>query len=182
MFACDGHTISANSRKRHVRLKRPFVGLPIGQQKSCAQGDDFIGSATVRPEQPGPSRLRPVAKMLEDQHKSAKPAGDAAELFDRIGYRSLVPRRHKREMNIGWRDQPDRQLFESCGKVRELSCDLRRNLQTYKHARGREGEAASSLVKPDKGCFGDDVLARLPLRLAAGRLVAERQLVDRKGQ
>ena len=83
MFACDGHTIPANSRKRHVRLKRPFVGLPIGQQKSCAQGGDCIGSATVNPEQPGPSRLWPITRMLEYQLKSAEPAGKS-ELFDEL--------------------------------------------------------------------------------------------------
>jgi hypothetical protein len=140
MVSCDRHPISANSRERHVWLKRPFVGLPIGLQKRCAQGGDCIGSATVNPEQPGPSRLRPITRMPEYQLKSAEPAGNPAELLDRIGYRSLVPRGHKSEMNIGWRDRPDKRLFESCSKPRELTGDLRHDLQADKHARRRRSD------------------------------------------
>jgi hypothetical protein len=72
--------------------------------------------------------------MLEDQPESAEPAGHAGQLLDCVGYGSLVPRRHKSEVNIGRRDRPDRQFFETYGKLGEFSCDLWHDLQANKYA------------------------------------------------
>ena len=72
--------------------------------------------------------------MLKDQPEIIEPAGHAAKLLDRLGYRSFVPRRYKREVDVGWFDQPDRQLFERGGKLGEFSRDLRRDPQPDKNA------------------------------------------------
>ncbi len=98
------------------------------------QCGDFIASRTVHPDQTRPPRLWAVTDMLKDQPEIAKPAGHAAKLLDCVGYGSFVPRRHKREVNIGWFDQPDRHLFKRRGKLGEFSRDLRRDPQPHKNA------------------------------------------------
>jgi len=147
MFSCYRRPISANASERHVRLKGTLVRLPIGLKKRGVQCGDVIGGRTVCPEQAGPTRLRPVADMLEDQPEIAKTTGHAAKLPDRVGYRSLIPRRHKSEVNIGRRDRTDGRLFENGGKLRELSCDLWCDLQAYENARRRSHGCRACLFR-----------------------------------
>ena len=101
-------SICAKSSERHVRLERTLVRLTKSLKERCAHFDDFIGSRTVRPEQTRPPRLRAVTDMPKDQPEIVKPAGHATKLADCVGYGSFVPRRHKREVDVGWLDQPHR--------------------------------------------------------------------------
>ncbi|MDR3485268.1 MAG: hypothetical protein P4M05_10190 [Bradyrhizobium sp.] len=79
-----------------------------------------------------------LASLLFGARISETTAKKTFRAFMRHGlYGSFVPRRHKREVDIGWFDQPNRQLFERDGKLGEFSGDLRRDPEPYKNARLR---------------------------------------------
>jgi hypothetical protein len=61
--ACDGNTIAANARKRHMRSERSVIGLPKCRQKVDAQLREFAIGQTFRPQEARPARFRSVAEV-----------------------------------------------------------------------------------------------------------------------
>ena len=103
------------------------------------QRHHFIARHTFRPQQARTFRLWPVTDMLEGQHEWAKPLGYKAKPIDCFGYGSFIPWWHERQVDIGGRDEPNREWFQSADKLRELACDLSCNLQADKDAGGLIG-------------------------------------------
>jgi hypothetical protein len=139
MFAGDRRSVAAKPGERHMRPERPLARLPIGLKERSAQCRDFIASRTVRPEQAGPFRPRTVPDMLVCHPESSEPAGHKAKPFDGVGYRSLVPRGHKCQVDVGRRDRPNRRIFETCGKPGKFARNPGRGLHTHKDADPRCG-------------------------------------------
>ena len=107
MFSCDDGAIATQSGKRDMRPKGPFVDLSKREKQHGAQLRHRRRGRAFHPQEARTSPLRTVSDVPEFQGEIAAIIGDATERLDRIRYRSLVPRRHQGEMNVGGSDEPN---------------------------------------------------------------------------
>lgn len=134
-FPRDDGAIAAKPGECDMRTKRPLVRLLKRLKERGAQLRQVRSDRAFHPQKPRASRLRTISDMAKFQHEFAELAGDAAKLPDRIRYRSLVPRRHQREMNVGRSNQANRKSLQFPRHPRQLPGDLGRHLDCDENAR-----------------------------------------------